>query len=205
LIGSVTYVKFIRKPELVGLDKPFVMQNISKISEDEVENSLDLHTLGIVISHFDQRSGPLPLIVIPDLLQDNIAPLVSLSDRSFGSCGFVDDFNSRIFSTFDYSLESLIRINSMSYSYSIANPEARGGADNYTANILVIPEVAPLINQFKEELEKSVHEIHMLMTNEPEKKEKILHSVIQLRKLVSYIVLSYKEIYKTTDLIEEEL
>ncbi|MHA2156789.1 MAG: hypothetical protein ACXABU_15710 [Candidatus Hodarchaeales archaeon] len=203
LIGSVTYIKFIRKPELVGLDKDFVMQNIDKISEEEVENSLDLHTLGIVITHFDQRSGPVPLIVIPDLLQDNIAPLVSLSDRSFSSCGFADDFNSKIFSTFDYSLESLIRVNSMSYSYSIENPKARGGADNYTANILAIPEISSLINQFKEELEKSVHEIHMLMTNEPEEKEKILYAVIELRKLVSYIVLSYKEIYKTTDLIEE--
>ena len=203
LVGSVTYIKFIRKPELVGLDKDYVMKNIEKITEEEVMNSLDLHTLGIVISHFDQRSGPLPLIVIPDLLQDNIAPLVSLSDRAFSSCGFVDDFNSKIFSNFDYSLETLIRINSMSYSFSIENPTARGGADNYTANILVIPEVAPLINRFKEELERSVHEIHMLMTNELDEKEKILNAVINLRKVVSYIVLSYKDIYKTTDLIEE--
>ncbi len=203
LIGSISYIKFIRKPELVGLDKGLVMKGINKITEEEIINSLDLHSLGIVISYFDQRSGPLPLIVIPDLLQDNIPPLISLSDRSFNSCGFVDDFTSKLYSSFDYSLESLIRINSMSYSYSIENPEARGGADNYTANILIIPEIFPLISQFKEELQSAVHKIHMLMTNEPDNKEGILESVIELRNLVSYIVLSYKEIYKTTDLIEE--
>ncbi|MFX0088081.1 MAG: hypothetical protein ACFFAU_20675, partial [Candidatus Hodarchaeota archaeon] len=128
-----------------------------------------------------------------------------LSDRSFNSCGFVEDFTSKTFSSFDYSLESLIRLNSMSYGYAIENPEARGGSDNYTVNILIIPEMAPLLNQFKEELQVSVHEIHMVMTNEPEAKDAILKSVINLRKRVSYIVLSYKDIYKTTELIEEDL
>jgi len=203
LIGSVTYIKFIRRPELIGLDKNVVMKNISEISDEEVIASLDLHTLGIVLSYFDQRSGPLPLIVIPDLLQDNIAPLIALSDRSFNSCGFANDFTSKTFSSFDYSLENLIRINSMSYGYSIENQEARGGAEHFTMNILVVPEIFPLINQFKEELQEFVHEIHMLMTNDPENKKAIVSSVINLRKRVSYIVLSYKDIYKTTELIEE--
>ena len=70
-------------------------------------------------------------------------------------------------------------------------------------NILVIPEIFPLINQFKEELQEFVHEIHMLMADHPENKEAILLSVINLRKRVSYLVLSYKDIYKTTELIEE--
>jgi hypothetical protein len=205
LIGSVTYIKFIRKPEVVGLDKNLVMKNISKIRDEEVITSLDLHTLGIVLSYFDQRSGPVPIIVIPDLLQDNIEPLIGLSDRSFNSCGFVEDFISKTFSSFDYALESLIRINSMSYGYAIENPEARGGSDNYTVNILIIPEMAPLINQFKEELQVLVHEIHMVMTNEPEAKDAILQAVINLRKRVSCIILSYKDIYKTTELIEEDI
>ncbi|UCE12855.1 MAG: hypothetical protein JSV04_11765, partial [Candidatus Heimdallarchaeota archaeon] len=203
LVGSVTYIKFIRKPELVGLDKNVVVKNIGKIRDEEVIASLDLHTLGIVLSYFDQRSGPLPLIVIPDLLQDNIAPLIALSDRSFNSCGFATDFSSKTFSSFDYSLESLITVNSMSYGYSIENPEARGGAEHFTVNILVVPEIFPLINQFKEELQESVHEIHMIMTSEPENKDAILSSVIDLRKRVSYLVLSYKDIYKTTELIDE--
>ncbi|MFX0014823.1 MAG: hypothetical protein ACFFB2_00520 [Promethearchaeota archaeon] len=203
LIGSVAYIKFIRKPELVGFDKKVVMKNVTKISHEEVIASMDLHTLGIVLSYFDQRSGPLPLIVIPDLLQDNIAPLIALSDRSFNSCGFASDFTSKTFSSFDYSLESLIRVNSMSYGYSIENPEARGGAEHFTVNILVVPEIFPLINQFKEELQDSVHDIHMLMTIEPENKSGILSSVVNLREKVSYIVLSYKDIYQTTELIEE--
>ncbi len=202
-VGAMVYVRFIRKPEIIGFDRDIVMKNIEKISDTEINASLDLHTLGVILSYFDQRSGPVPLIVIPDLLQDNITPLIALSDRSFNSCGFANDFTSKTFSSFDFSLESLIRISSMSYGYSIANKEARGGAEHYTVNLLIIPEIFPLINQFKEELQTAVHEIHMLMTNEPENKDAILESVINLRKRVSYIVLSYKDVYKTTELIKE--
>ncbi|MHA2306671.1 MAG: hypothetical protein ACXACU_14920, partial [Candidatus Hodarchaeales archaeon] len=92
IFGSLVYVKFIRKPELVGLDKDLVLNNLSKVSEAKVASSLDSHTLGTIISFFDQRHGPIPIIVVPEILKDNFTKLVELSDRSFSGTGFADDF-----------------------------------------------------------------------------------------------------------------
>ncbi|MHA1996429.1 MAG: hypothetical protein ACW97Z_18000, partial [Candidatus Hodarchaeales archaeon] len=92
-IGAFVYVKFIRKPELVGLDKELVLSSMVDIQESEVADSVDLHTIGVVISFFDQRHGPIPIIVEPEILRDNFTKLVELSDRSFSGTGFSDDFD----------------------------------------------------------------------------------------------------------------
>ncbi|MHA1954078.1 MAG: hypothetical protein ACW96U_09070, partial [Candidatus Heimdallarchaeaceae archaeon] len=91
--GSVVYIKFIRKPELVGLDKELVLNSMVDTQESEVIEAVDLHTIGVVISFFDQRHGPIPIIVEPEILRDNFTKLVELSDRSFSGTGFSDDFD----------------------------------------------------------------------------------------------------------------
>ncbi|MFX0211095.1 MAG: hypothetical protein ACFFDT_34265, partial [Candidatus Hodarchaeota archaeon] len=203
-IGAVIYVKFIRKPELVGLDKQLVLGEISKIPEAEVMTALDTHTIGVVVSFFDQRHGPIPIIVIPELLKDNFTKLVELSDRSFSGTGFCDNFDAEITSSYDFVLTQGIRIKSMSFGYALERPQARGGQENITCNILVHQDLFPLVNQFLDEVQVKVHAIHLLMDKEPSKKEKIHAKVVGLRKYVSAIVLSYEHIYGTTELVSEE-
>jgi hypothetical protein len=197
-VGSIVYVKFIRKPELVGLDKELVIAKIADVTDTEVMASLDAHTIGVVISFFDQRHGPIPIIIVPEILKDNFNKLVDLSDRSFSGTGFADDYNIEIPSSYDFVLSHGIRTSVMSFGFALERPESRGGQENLTCNIIIHQDVFPLVQSFQ------VHTIHVKMDKEPSEKDKIRKEVFELRKYVSSIVLSYVNIYGTTELIEEE-
>ncbi|MHA2165850.1 MAG: hypothetical protein ACXACB_02045, partial [Promethearchaeota archaeon] len=204
IFGSIVYVKFIRKPELIGLDKELVLEHIKDITKEEITDSLDAHTIGVVISFFDQRHGPIPIIIMPELLKDNYAKLVELSDRSFSGTGFCDDFEMEITSSYDFVIAGKIRTKVISFGYALDRPEARGGQENLTANIILFQDIYPLVNQFLNEVQEKVHFIHLLMNNEMSKKQDTIQMVLELRKFVSNIVLSYERIYGTTDLLEED-
>ncbi|MHA2245218.1 MAG: DUF2341 domain-containing protein [Candidatus Hodarchaeales archaeon] len=202
--GSVVYVKFIRKPELVGLDKELVLKKITEISEEEIKDTLDAHTIGVVVSFFDQRHGPIPIIVIPEILKDNFSKLVDLSDRSFSGTGFSDDFTIEIPSSYDFVLAQGLRASVLSFGYSLERPNARGGQENITCNILVHKEVFPLVNQFQDEIQREIHTLHITMDKEPSNKNKVRREVLELRKYVSAIIISYEDIYGTTELLTPE-
>ena len=203
-IGAVVYVRFIRKPEIVGLDKELVLKKISDVTQAEVLNTMELHTIGIVVSFFDQRHGPIPIIVLPEILKDNFTKLVELSDRSFSSCGFADNFLVEIPSSYDFVLSQGIRISSLSYGYALERPSSRGGQENITLNILVHQDLFPLVESFKDEIKAEVHKIHLYMDKKEEEMDEINKMINNLREFISYIILSYENIYQTTELIKEE-
>ncbi|MFX1512313.1 MAG: hypothetical protein ACFFCQ_06990, partial [Promethearchaeota archaeon] len=203
IIFSAIAIKKWRTTELVGLDKERVMENITEIPEIDVMSSLDLHTLGIVASFFDQRHGPIPIIVVPEILRDNFDKLVELADHSFSTCQFADNFEEETASSFNFNLAQGVRVNSIAFGFALNRPEARGGAENITLSILVHPGIFPLVNQFIDILEPKVHEIHVLMDKSPHDKQAVLENIIKLRKYISYIVLSYEDLYGTTELITE--
>jgi len=203
-IGSIVYVKFIRKPELVGLDKDLVLAKISDITEAEVLASLDAHTIGVVVSFFDQRHGPIPIIILPEILKDNFTKLVDLSDRSFSGTGFADDFSVEIPSSYDFVLSHGIRTSVMSFGFALERPDSRGGQENLTCNIIIHQDLFPLVQSFQNEIKRKVHAIHVRMDKNPSEKDEIRKEVFTLRKYVSSIILSYANIYGTTELIEEE-
>jgi hypothetical protein len=181
-----------------------VLNNLSKVSEAEVASSLDSHTLGTIISFFDQRHGPIPIIVVPEILKDNFTKLVELSDRSFSGTGFADDFISEISSSYDFVIAQGLRTSVMSFGYALERPQARGGKENITLNILIHQDVFDLVNQFLDKIQVKVHQIHLLMDKSPSEKEQIHAAVSGVREYVSQIILSYQTLYGTTELVEEE-
>ncbi|MHA2324968.1 MAG: hypothetical protein ACXACB_06195, partial [Promethearchaeota archaeon] len=202
--GAIVYVKFIRKPELVGLDKELVLNNIAEVSAEEIIESLDQHTLGTVVSFFDQRHGPIPIIIVPELLKDNFNKLVELADRSFSGTGFSDSFENEIPSSYDFVLDHGIRTSVLSFGFALERPEARGGQENLTLNILVHQDLFPLVQSFQRSIQQKTHEIHRNMNDESTEKAVIRQQIVDLRKYISSIILSYKSIYGTTDLLEED-
>jgi hypothetical protein len=203
-VGSIVYVKFIRKPELVGLDKELVLAKISDITDAEVLASLDSHTIGAVVSFFDQRHGPIPIIIVPEILKDNFSKLVDLSDRSFSGTGFSDDFEIEIPSSYDFVLAQGVRTSVMSFGFALERPNARGGQENLTANLIIHQDLFPLVQSFQKEIQRKIHVLHKRMDKDPSEKDQIHQDVFELRKFVSHIVLSYANIYGTTELLEEE-
>ena len=138
------------------------------------------------------------------MLKDNFSKLVDLSDRSFSGTGFAEDFESEVTSSYDFVLGPKLRINVLSFGFALDRPEARGGQENLTLNILVHPEMFDLVNQFKDELHEKAHVFHMKMVEDSSNKPVIRVQANNVRKFVSAIILSYVEIYGTTELIEEE-
>ncbi|MHA1946204.1 MAG: DUF2341 domain-containing protein [Candidatus Hodarchaeales archaeon] len=204
IFGSVMYVKFIRKPEIVGLDKELVLETLSEIKDNEIIEHLDFHTIGIVISFFDQRHGPIPIIVEPEILRDNFSKLVELSDRSFSGTGFCDNFDIEITSSYDFVLDQGVRTKVMSFGFALEKPEARGGQENLTANILIHDELFPLINQFLYDVQQKIHFIHNYMNDMGSETEKIRNEIFVLRKYITKITLAYERIYGDAESFSEE-
>ncbi|MFX1537279.1 MAG: hypothetical protein ACFFDI_23985, partial [Promethearchaeota archaeon] len=107
-------------------------------------------------------------------------------------------------SNFDFSLGPGIRTTSIAFGFALERPEARGGSENITLNVLIHRLYTPLITQFVDQFGDLVHEIHVLMDKSPEQKETIQYKVVQLRRLVSAIILVYEEMYGPVEELEEE-
>ncbi|MHA1989439.1 MAG: hypothetical protein ACW98A_00650 [Candidatus Hodarchaeales archaeon] len=201
LIFSFVIIKKFRSKELVGLDIDAVMENIKKLKEkdEDLMKGLDVHTLGIVISFFDQRHGPIPVLFAPEMLRDNYNKLLELSDVSFSTGRFVNDFHQEIQSSFDFEISNSIHINTLSYSFSLNRPKARGGSENIVLNILLYKDVFPLVIQFSGEIAPIVSEIHKKLDIDPNAKENVMKDLIELRKLITQIVLSHIDLYGTIE------
>ena len=130
--------------------------------------------------------------------------MVELSDRSFSGTGFSEDFDVEIPSSYDFVLAHGLRTSILSFGFALERPDSRGGKENLTLNFLIHQEIFPLVHSFQNTIKQKVHDIHVLMDKSAHEKEKIRVSINSLRKFISYIVLSYADIYGTTDLLDEE-
>jgi hypothetical protein len=203
LIFTFVGIKKFRSTELVGLDKELIIAKVNDFkNENELTTYLDLHTLGIIVSFFDQRHGPIPIIVTPEILKDNYNLLVDLSDMSFSSARFSGNFEDEIYSTYNFNPAPGQFINIISFGYALNRPEARGGAENITLNILIHKNVSELINQFIDKFQDRIHDIHKLMDKNPDKKEEVTKKIKELRMFLSKIILTYENLYGTTELLD---
>jgi hypothetical protein len=198
-------IKKFSGTELVGLDIDKVMDNIQLISEEEIAIAIDQHSLGVIVSFFDQKHGPIPIIVEPTILRDNFAKMVELSDRSFSAGRFMEDFNDEEPYNFDFRYGPGLSTRSVSWSYALERPDARGGAENITLNILVHKIYSELVVQFINRFSEIVHDIHIIMDKNPEKKDDVINKISDLRRFVTSIILSYESMYGPVEEEEEEL
>jgi hypothetical protein len=159
-ILSFIAIKVFGGTELVGLDLEKVMEGIDEPTSEEIQSSIDAHTVGLVISFFDQRHGPVPIIVEPTILKDNFTKLVDLSDLSFSACRFAENFEEELPSNFDFNLGRGYKVTSVAFGFALDRPKARGGSENITLNILAQKAYSKLIIQFTEKFEDQVHDIH---------------------------------------------
>ena len=117
---------------------------------------------------------------------------------------FSDSFDNEIPSSYDFVLDHGIRTSVLSFGFALRRPDARGGQENLTLNILVHQDLFPLVQSFQKSIQQKTHKIHLSMDDEGTEKLVIQQAILDLRKFVSYIILSYKNIYGTTELLEEE-
>ncbi|MFX1533203.1 MAG: LamG-like jellyroll fold domain-containing protein [Promethearchaeota archaeon] len=201
-VGVVVAVRRFSGTELVGLDIDRVMQATAQVDKHAIDAVLDDHTLGIVISFFDQRHGPVPIMVEPPILKDNFARLIDLSDLAFSSGRFARNFEEELLSFFDFFVGTDAAMMSFTFSFSLERPEARAGSEDITLNIVVHKPYTDLISQFIKQVIDPIHEIHVLMDKSPSEMELITSKIVELRRLVSTIILAYENMYGAV--LEEE-
>lgn len=214
IIGLIVLFAFIftfvgirkfRKTEIVGLDIERVMEEVPSFRDSDIQPDLTRHTLGIIISIFHQSLGPMPIFAIPSILTDNLEKLIDLSDISFSTVRFVENFDTEKQTYFDYNISSSISVTSLSYGFSLNRPEARGGSENITLNILLHKPYDTIIGQFTEKIDPFIHEIHVTLDKEEGEREAIEKMVQDLRNFVTKIILSFERMYPDQaieDLIE---
>ncbi|MHA2027786.1 MAG: hypothetical protein ACW99Q_00235, partial [Candidatus Kariarchaeaceae archaeon] len=202
LIFSFIIIKKFRSKELVGLDIDLVVENIAnlKLEDEDIKNELHSHTLGVVVSFFDQRHGPIPVLYEPAILRDNFEKLIELSDLSFSTSRFVDNFDVEEQNSFTYRIDEDTRVTALSYAFSLNRPNARGGAENLTLILLVYKEVFPLISQFTTQIRTIVKRIHKNLDINPDSKEGVKEDLHELRKLITKIALSHINLYGSLEI-----
>jgi hypothetical protein len=197
-IVSSIYVRYFRKPVLIGLDRNLVGANISQVSEDLVKKSIEDHTLGLVLSFFNESAGPVPLVVIPMSLDKDSNLLLKVAMRSFSNCEFADNFDEEKEAIFNFTYTTNTKklfLKSLTYSFAINRPAARNGAENFTLSILLFPKVYPIISHFTDLLLPQIKKIHCHLDKKPKDQLTLINEIFVLRKLISKIILSYSEIY----------
>ncbi|MHA1966659.1 MAG: hypothetical protein ACW964_02540 [Candidatus Hodarchaeales archaeon] len=193
--------KLKKEEDSTLLNKKLILQSIKSLQTKEILHSLDLHTIDIVVSIFENTHGPFPIIASPEILRYNFDQLVELSDRSFSTAGFVTNFDSESFAFFDslwtrktLTEEEHIDITIFSFNFTLENPQARGGMEHFTLNILLKKQFSTLIVHFLEDIQEQIHSIHLLMQSK--EKTKTIETISELRKFISSVILTYERIYE---------
>ncbi|MFX1254436.1 MAG: hypothetical protein ACFFCZ_22680 [Promethearchaeota archaeon] len=188
----------------VGLDIDKVMEAARKFDVKKIDIALDAHTIGIVVSIFDRKHGPRPIVVEPPILKDNFEKLLELSDLAFSSGRFTENFEEEVLSFFDFTIGAEVRTTSLTFSFALERPEARAGSENIALNILVYKPYTDLIMHFVKSFSGLVHDIHMLMDKKPNQKDLIEERLLLLRRVVSAIIMAYEDIYGSIEASQEE-
>ncbi|MHA2226245.1 MAG: LamG-like jellyroll fold domain-containing protein [Candidatus Hodarchaeales archaeon] len=199
ILGTVIFttavLKYFQKPEILGLDENLVLDHIKHLKKEEVRKATYNHTLGIVISIFDDKTGPVPLFVIPKSIDDDQNMLFSLCFRAFSNCEFtvsLDDINQ---AQFNFKMNIKRQIKSLSYTFALHRPEARNNVHNISISLLVFQDVFPIVNYFGDLLAARIRIIQHILDKEPNEKKKIFFKMIELREFISEIILAYQRIY----------
>ncbi|MFX0050676.1 MAG: hypothetical protein ACFE8U_05220, partial [Candidatus Hermodarchaeota archaeon] len=198
-ILSIVYNKLFRKPGLIGPDRKLILKRIDEIDNVELMLSIPNHTLGIIVSIFDEEKGPIPQIVIPRSLKNDHNMLLSLSFRAFSNCEFVVDPNRINQATFSFTTAQNTLIKVLSYSFALKRPSARGGVENVVLSVLILPDVFPIVNLFSDMFFDRIRYIHKLLDQKPEEEKQIFFKILELQEYISQIILSYYKIYGNSE------
>ncbi len=136
LLLTVSVVSIQRFRTVGGFDKEKVIEDMVRISENEVWEENDRVSYGITANFFDQTKGPVPIIYYPDKLSSSETMTFTLADRSFSTLGFVSKPDEDNHATFRFQIGGE-KCTIFAYAFAIPNPEARGGQENLSMTFII--------------------------------------------------------------------
>ncbi|MFX0052097.1 MAG: hypothetical protein ACFE8U_12510, partial [Candidatus Hermodarchaeota archaeon] len=195
IFGIIVGIRITSKVE--GYDMKRIFMEGEKIAREVILTQMDEYALGVTVNFFDQVQGPVPVIWEPALLEDQEQVMLDLSDKSFATLEFIGLEETERSGTFDFSTGSY-ECTALGYSFSIANPQARGGKENLTIVLLLRKEWGDNLLIFQDELTEKLREIRKMIETQ-QKPFLIEKKARELREFVSRIMLSFNKIYAGID------
>jgi len=178
--------------------KPFE-KLMESITEEEMNLNLSLLSPGVILSIFDQKKGPIPLIYDHSLelpiyktrmpiAIDNF--LLKISDQAYSSLGFEEHGEERRTGTIRLSREKMI---GFIHGISLENKAARGGVENLTLVALTDIENIDLLLNNQEFLYPEIDDLIEALKKQKHISE-IRKILAKIRKKSVLIILAAKKI-----------
>lgn len=178
--------------------KPFV-QLMSKISNEEIALNYSIVSPGVVLSIFDQRKGPIPLISDHSLeigryigrMQVGIENfMLKISDQAYSSLGFEDHDAGRRVGSIILPSEKMV---GFLHGIQLGSKSARGGFENLSLIVLADSEYGKLLLNYQEHLFDDVDELITKLKSKNPLKE-VEEIIKNIRKTSVVIILAAQKI-----------
>ncbi|MHA2096478.1 MAG: hypothetical protein ACW98F_17805, partial [Candidatus Hodarchaeales archaeon] len=196
LLIGFALVTIQRFRTISGFDKKKIMEELIKISENEVWEENDKISLGIVVNFFDQTRGPIPIIYYPEKLSASETMAFALADRSFSTLGFVGNPDDDNHDTYRFQIGAE-RTQIFAYSFAKKDPEARGGQENLSLSFIIRDPWGNLenVNRFLAELLEYSRKIRVLALENADMK--IIQKEMEiLRNFFTRAMLTFRRKYE---------
>lgn len=188
------YTKYQKKPGIVLPDRNLLVKNLKNVNESDLRISVPLHTFGVVVSYFDEKLGPVPMVYHPKSLGEDSKSLYSVVFRTFSNCEFTTSEEKVNHAFFNFSTEERF-MKVLSYTIALKVPQARSGFEHFSVAILMNPSYDYIMNQFNDLLLNKIKNIHKIVVKNKNDNYKLGHEAKELREYVSRIILTYNELF----------
>ncbi len=178
--------------------KPFE-ELLEKITDEEILQNFHLMSPGIILTIFDQRKGPIPLV--GDNSLDTMRYigrmtigvenfLLKIADQAYSSLGFEEHDTGRRVGSIILPTEKMI---GFVHGVQLPNKMARGGFENLSLIVLADSEYGNLLLNYQEHMYEDIDELSNLLKSKKPLKE-IEDEIKSLRILSVRIMLAAQKI-----------
>lgn len=183
--------------------KPFE-ELMKKISDEEIALSYSILSPGIMLSIFDQRKGPIPLVTDHSLsigryigrMQIGIENfLLKIADQAYSSLGFEEHTDERRVGSIVLPSEKMI---GFLQGIQLKNPQARGGFENLSLIVLADREYGNLLLNYQEYLYPKIDELDVALKGKDSLK-KVEELMKEIRKISVIIILAAQKAEKAQE------
>ena len=188
------YTKYQKKPGIVLPDRNLLVKSLKNVNESDLRLSIPLHTFGVVVSHFNEQLGPVPMVYHPKSLGEDSKSLYSVVFRTFSNCEFTTSEKKINHAFFNFSTEQRF-MKVLSYTIALKAPHARSGFEHFSVAILMNPSYDYIMNQFNDLLLDKIGNIHKNVVKNKNDYSKLNRDAKEIREYVSRIILKYKELF----------
>ena len=204
IVGSIILMGII-STVIYKVTRPKSFEVIMKqITDEEIVLNYSILSPGIILSIFDQRKGPIPLVLDHSLsigqylgrMQIGIENfLLKIADQAYSSLGFEEHTDERRVGSIVLPSEKMV---GFLQGLQLKNPQARGGFENLSLIVLADREYGNLLLNYQEYLYPKIDELDAALKGKDSLK-KVEELLKEIRKISVVIILAAQKVEKAQE------